>query len=263
MRIACCDGRHFESCALTPEMLPWLWVGGYSLLSSCRQAGPGCSSWRTTWHSRMCCCFARWQSWAWTQPRQRGRAVPPSPKGPRWTGETGLGLTRSAKPSNLPDTTLKGLCTGRMHIFCLCWHGQIGSLFRQPARVRRLCGIGKQTGLSHHLMLACRPRGWLPKGISGVTSVLGYIPIIGAPTTQPPPTEAEMQELYKELDYHPHSAPATSTATTSLTIKLQVGFPPLITVFLKIQTGTIVVATPRIPYLHTPLLVLMVRLRTD
>ena len=70
--------------------------------------------------------------------------------------------------------------------------------------------------------LYCRPGGWLPKGISGVTSVLGYIPFLGGPTSQPQPTEAEMQELYRELDYHPQGVPATAGASsTSLTIKLQ------------------------------------------
>lgn len=70
----------------------------------------------------------------------------------------------------------------------------------------------------------CWSRGWLPKGISGVTSVLGYIPIIGTATTQRPPTEAEIQELYRELNYHPQSIPATSTAaSTCLKLKVLVG----------------------------------------
>ena len=53
--------------------------------------------------------------------------------------------------------------------------------------------------------------------------MLGYIPFLGGPTSQPPPTEAEMQELYRELDYHPQGAPATAGASTGLTVKLQAG----------------------------------------
>ena len=54
--------------------------------------------------------------------------------------------------------------------------------------------------------------------------MLGYIPFLGAPTSQPPPTEAEMQELYTELDYHPQGTPATAGASsTGLTLKLQAG----------------------------------------
>ena len=59
----------------------------WSILKICRQAKPGCSSWRTACRCQTCCCSARWRSWAWMPALQKGRAVLPCQKQALWKGK--------------------------------------------------------------------------------------------------------------------------------------------------------------------------------
>lgn len=63
-----------------------------------------------------------------------------------------------------------------------------------------------------------RPRGWLDWSISGVAGYLGYVP--GAPPPAPapelaPPSEADIQDLYRDLDLDLRLLQGASTAPSA------------------------------------------------
>lgn len=67
-------------------------------------------------------------------------------------------------------------------------------------------GQEKWTSLRHSKSAVPDPRGWMP----GLWSFLGYVPLSQAQDSPPLPSDADMEEMYKELHYDPAN-PAAQT----------------------------------------------------
>ena len=57
-----------------------------------------------------------------------------------------------------------------------------------------------------------------------MTSYLGYVPLPTAPNAPPPPTEIEIQELYRELNFDPqrHANDSPPSGVLRLSFNIQV-----------------------------------------
>lgn len=76
----------------------------------------------------------------------------------------------------------------------------------------------------------CCRQGWWNWGLSGVSSILGYVPSKEQPQALPMrPTQAEMQELYAALSLDPHNLPDGKDPSRKLEVVTDVKVWPLLT----------------------------------
>ncbi len=67
-----------------------------------------------------------------------------------------------------------------------------------------------------------RRQGWLGWGVSSIAGYLGYVPSQDAPRQLSPPSESDIQELFHDLGFDPHTQVDTRDVSGTVGINVHV-----------------------------------------